>query len=261
MSTDQDQEQCPFSIFKLPFTLVGFDLSQDKDPEQPPSRSIRRSVLVALNWIFLAHELWQIDWFGGIFFVVTSITPNVLQFIIQIHIIWHLDEIREFIAKHRENSDHQSFTLVKSFSFIWFTAKFIMVTLLMALSLVSNEIISAMRELYTGLTDIFMTSMPLQCIALLLLYARRKKQLSLLYTAAREGRGDLMFDLCREMTRMFIQFERLFSVVTPTWVIYNFILTSWSLTSFGQSWAIVLSPILFFHQCLATLPTLMLVWV
>lgn len=254
-----DESKPPFLMFSLSFTLVGFDLRRVENSLRRRLQFISRLIFITFHWIILVYDSFNSP-SKYFFFQVSTVTSHILQAIIQIHVFMHLDEMTQFIAHLRRNTDHRIHRMLTFFSLIWSLAKLILTIYFIILQLGSISCINLLLYIYIELTDAFMTSVPLQCLALLSFYGHERRLLNSLLAAAANGRNDLIFNLSQEMTESFIKFEKLFSVFTPVLLIYSFTLMTSLLISFDEKNVILVSTILFF-QCLTSIPITLMVWI
>ena len=263
-SREQAWMESPFFYLNFPFKLAGFDLQQHDNPAEQRPRSIKQLFFVALNWVILTYALWQKPLDSGVILTTLLMAPTVVQILIQIHVLRHLTEIKQFTAYLHANTNECTRCLLKLFSFLWITINIAVLFVPHLFSVKWNEIYSVLNliaSLYMALTDIAMTSMPLQLFSVILLYSRQKKMIRLLYRAAKRGREDNIFDLSREITERHTQFEKLFSVHPPGWIIFNFILTTFTLILSYRKQMMGVSIPLTFLNLVTTLPILLMVWV
>lgn len=253
----------PFFYLNLPLILAGFDIEQDEDPNERRSRSIRRCCLVSVNLITQLYEFSDLIFGPGFIAVLCRSTPRLLQIFIQMNVLWHLHEIEKLIRKLCQKVDGRTFCLLKFFSLIWFVSRLSSDLIHLNLDGPWTEIsfiTSFIQTIYFALTDIFMTSIPLQMFTLLLLYHRQKKNVALLYRAARKGRDEIMFDVAQDMVKNQQRFEKLFSLHPTAWLTYNFSLTTMSLSllNFDELRSLLLQ--MHCNQFFAALPMLLMVW-
>lgn len=270
---DEDRSVPPFSVFNTVFLLNGMDLYRDIIPEGRWRRRLCplwRVSVVGSCWIGLIFFSINLPASSNSFLGLELMTLMFMRMLIQVQVTTNLGEIKRFIGTLSSELDgkrRRLLTLISLSLFMIIFMVWIVEQVKMELSRGSNELLSVLffiRLSYFITISLIGFSMPLQCLTLILLYFHQMKRIDLIHHSAQRGRADVIFDAAGEMSDMFKTFERLFSIHPLTWLVYNFLLTTYILLEMFTSRSkatLFLFIVLYHQQLLSALFFFIILWV
>lgn len=263
LRSEQTRYVPPFFIFNKLLLVSGIDLYLHSNTESQMRkylRCIRNFIFIALSWIFTIY--WARP-FSLSFQRQLSLWASLSQISMNIHIIWHLREVRQFIADLSASLSDKKRSLLMYICLLWvmigYTVFIAFLWSLLGENLKQPQF--AIPMLY-GLTISFqLSSIPLQFFTLILVYFQQKEDVKILYSAAREARADILFDVSQRMISMRSHFDKLFSMHPLIWLVYQFILQTFFLTKLSERPSNSLILHLAYQQLILFVAFFLMIWV
>ena len=222
-------------MLNFTFTLVGFQLNPGLATESAMKKRLnvlKRIFFILLYWSTKIAVISVAISGSSIFETLGTFASQFLEIMAHTHVLWYLSGIKKLIFKLSYDLDEWTRRLLIFLSSSWFVVNvsfFISAGMIHQMSK-TPTVWAMIPFIVNAFANPFLTSMPLQCFSLILLYAHQKRGLRILHSASKRGDSESMFDVASRMKKRCSEFEQFFSVHPLMWLMLNFLLTTYFLT-------------------------------